>query len=351
MMLNSDGADIVYHFRREFHRGSMKRIGSVACLVALLASLAGAPSSSAQQDGLAKKYARDVGIQNDPDVILAEMFEGSLAEIIGRWTNSDNTAGMSVTTDVPAGSGGSRSLLMTSVGGATTGGQLYKKLVPGYEQLYLRYYVKYASSGTYHHTGGWIGGYNPATDWPQGGAGERPVGNDRFSVGPEPSNSSLRFDLYTYWMGMRPSPTGEFWGNTFIQDSSLVVRPDQWMCVEVMVKMNNPVSSNNGELALWVDGRQIIHLKPGSPLGRWNVNLFFPDVNGSPFEGFQWRSTAQLNLNWIWLLYYASSNPSGLVGKMWFDHVVLAKTYIGPINAAAPSDTIRPGAPTQLRVQ
>lgn len=328
----------------------MGSIGKIGCLLLILGFLAG-PTPSGAQEGLAKKYTGDVGIENDPDVILAEAFEGSLAEIVGRWTNSQNTAGMSVTTDAPSGSGGSRSLLMTSSGGANTGGQLYKKLTPGYEQLYLRYYVKYASSGSYHHTGGWIGGYNPATDWPQGGAGDRPTGNDRFSVGPEPVNSSLRFDLYSYWMGMRPSPTGEYWGNTFVQDPGLSVRRDQWMCVEVMVRMNNPISSRNGELALWVDGRQVIHLREGSPLGRWNLNMFAPDVTGSPFEGIQWRGSAQLNLNWIWLLYYASSNPPGFVGKMWFDHVVVAKKYIGPINTAGPIDTVRPGAPTQLRVQ
>jgi hypothetical protein len=154
-----------------------------------------------------------------------------------------------------------------------------------------------------------------------------------------------------YWMKMRPSPTGDYWGNTFIQNSSIGVRTNQWMCVEVLAKMNNPVSASNGELALWIDGTQIIHLREGNPRGRWNFNMFFPDPTGTGFEGFQWRNVSQLNLNWIWLLYYTTGNPQGFVGKVWFDHVVLAKKYIGPINASPVSgDTVAPAAPTGVRI-
>ena len=330
--------------------GSVVIRRGLTCLSVLILLSAAWPSFA--QDGIAKKYLRDAGIENDPDVIVAEMFEGtSVASIVSRWTSAGNDAGMSLVSDVPPQSGGTRSLLMTSVGGSNTGGQLYKKLAPGHDQLYFRYYVKYSSSNTYHHTGGWIGGYNPLTDWPQGGAGERPTGNDRFSIGAEPGNTALKFDLYTYWMGMRPSPTGEFWGNTFIQNPAVALTADRWTCIEIMVKMNDPVSASNGELALWIDGTQVIHLREGSPRGRWNLNMFFPDATGSPFEGFQWRNASQLNLNWIWLLYYTTGNPSGFVGRVWFDHAVVAKNYIGPISTAPVGDTMPPAAPTGVRVQ
>jgi hypothetical protein len=325
--------------------------GGLACL-SLLVLLSSSWTSVAQvaQDGIAKKYVRDAGIQNDPDVVMSEMFEGtSVANILSRWTTSDNSGGMSLVSDVPGASGGSRSLLMTSVGGSNEGGQLYKRLAPGHDQLYLRYYIKYGAAGNYHHTGGWMGGYNPPTDWPQGGAGDRPTGSDRFSVGAEPL-PNRQFDLYTYYMRMRPSPGGPYWGNTFVQNPSLTLVTDRWICVEMMIKMNNPVSASNGELALWMDGTQIIHLREGAPRGRWTFNIFTPDPSGSPFEGFQWRNASQLNLNWIWLLYYTTGNPSGLVGRVWFDHMVLAKKYIGPINTLPAGDTVPPAAPTGLRV-
>jgi hypothetical protein len=104
------------------------------------------------------------------------------------------------------------------------------------------------------------------------------------------------------------------------------------MCVEIMVKTNDPVSASNGQMALWIDGVQIVHLGAGSPRGRWSANMFFLDPNGAPFEGFQWRLDEALQLNWIWLLFYTTRNPPGIVGKVWFDHVVVAKSYIGPIS-------------------
>ena len=90
----------------------------------------------------------------------------------------------------------------------------------------------------------------------------RPQGNDRFSVGTEPVNSGLRFDFNAYWMRMRGSG-GTFWGNNLIMDESLQA-PLQWTCVEVMIKLSDPVDSYNGELALWINGNQIAHLGPTS---------------------------------------------------------------------------------------
>jgi len=302
-------------------------------------------ANRASGQGIAAKYVRDVGIESDPDVILTEMFEDSVVAIAGRWNQAENSAGMSLSSEVPAASSGTRSLLMTSIGGTNAGGHLYKNLGPGYDQVYLRYYIKYSSTGTYHHTGGWLGGYNPPTDWPQGGAGERPTGSDRFSIGPEPLDASLTLGLYNYWMEMRVSPDGiNYWGNDLVPNPAIVVKADQWMCVEVMVKMNSPLTERNGELALWINGTQIIDLRQGSPLGNWVFNVFTPNPAGAPFEGFRWRAVDLLKLNWIWLNYYTTDNPPGVVGKVWWDHVVLAKKYIGPINTLQLSNT--PAAPT-----
>jgi len=330
-------------------RGEISGQTAIACLLALILVLLSSVHPASGQ-GIAAKYVRDVGIQNDPDVILTEMFEDSVAALAGRWSQVQNGAGMSLSSDVPPASGGTRSLLMTSVGGTNSGGLLYKNLGPGYDQVYLRYYIKYAAAGTYHHTGGWLGGYNPPTDWPQGGAGEKPSGSDRFSIGPEPTASALQFDLYTYWMEMRVSPDNvNYWGNTFLHDPNVIAKTDQWVCVEVMVKMNSPLSERNGELALWIDGTQIIYLRQGSPLGNWVFNMFTPSPAGTPFEGFRWRANDLLKLNWIWLQHYTTGDPSGFVGKVWWDHVVLAKKYIGPINTSPVGGT--PAAPSALSVQ
>ncbi len=304
------------------------------------------PTGVQAQTGLAQKYVRDSGIANDSDVIFADNFQtGTTSDIAARWSNTKNLAGMSLVPDVPTVSGGTRALQMTATS-ANDGGHLFKHLTAGYDRVYFRYYVKY-TAGTYHHAGGWIGGYNPPTDWPQGGAGTRPTGSDRFTIGAEPRDSNLTFDFYVYWLGMHADASGtNYWGNPFIQDPTLMMSRDRWTCVEVMVKMND-IGTSNGELAVWIDGKPIIHLQPGSPIGHWLMDRFYPDGSGAPFEGFAWRAVPQLNINFVWLEYYVTGTPAGTTGRIWYSDVVVAKSYIGPINAGGAV----PVAPTNLRVQ
>src|SRR5438876_4984291 len=86
-------------------------------------------ASASAQDGIAKKYPRDVGIANDPNVIFAETFDaGTLSDIVNRWSDGKNVAGMSLVPDPAPGSVGTRALQITSIGGTNTGGHLYKRL-------------------------------------------------------------------------------------------------------------------------------------------------------------------------------------------------------------------------------
>jgi len=96
-----------------------------------------------------------------------------------------------------------------------------------------------------------------------------------------------------------------------------------------MVKLNNPVTSSNGEHAMWLDGVKVSHLGQGFPNGYWSGGIFTQDPGGSPFEGFRWRSDSNLKLNWIWLQNYSPDHPPGVAQDMKFDHVVVAASYIG----------------------
>ncbi len=289
--------------------------------------------------GLASKYLGDKGIEKDPAVVFVEDFEtGDLEAAWSRWESVQSREIMSLSADVPAGSGGARSLLMTHIGGQSTGGHLYRRLLPGYEKLHLRFYVKFDPACYPIHHFVHLGGYNPPTAWPQGGAGTRPKGDERFSTGVEPYGSEWRWDFYSYWMGMRSSPDGGSWGHDFINDTALAVVRGRWICIELMMKMNDPPTESNGEQALWIDGRPwardgqtLSFLGPGFPRGKWVWDSFLPDPNGKPFEGFRWRSTDDLNLNFLWLLLYITKAPPGCVSKVWFDDIVVAREYIGPM--------------------
>ena len=71
--------------------------------------------------GIAVRYPGDEGIENDPDVVFVESFEGSVDEICGRWESAAGKPIMSKSDDVPPGSGGKQSLLLTRVAGGTGG--------------------------------------------------------------------------------------------------------------------------------------------------------------------------------------------------------------------------------------
>ena len=110
---------------------------------------------------LAGKYPGDIGIGSDSAVVLYENFEeGSVATVVSRYDSHTNSPGMALVTDHPTNGPGSHAMQLTS-GGANSATDLYKSFGPGYDELYFRYYVKYPTSGPYHHSGLWIGGYNP----------------------------------------------------------------------------------------------------------------------------------------------------------------------------------------------
>src|SRR5262249_37029025 len=159
------------------------------------------------------------------------------------------------------GSRGKRSLLLTATLGENTGGHLYHRLDRGVETLFARFYVRFAPDAAYIHHFVHMGGYNPPTPYPQGGARERPRGADRITVGIEPYGDYGRYpapgawNFYTYWHEMKISADGRYWGNGISPETPLLVPRSRWQCVEVMVKLNSAPERADGELALWLDGR------------------------------------------------------------------------------------------------
>jgi hypothetical protein len=205
------------------------------------------------------------------------------------------------------------------------------------DTLYVRYYIKYPTSGRYRHDGIWMGGRNPVTNWPDPQAGTKPAGNDRFMAAAEQSDDSSHFDHYDYWMDMHVHGDGKYWGNMLLMDPNVTVPRGQWTCIEHMVKLNNPVSASNGEHAIWINGVKVSQVGQGFPNGTWTGGNFTQTSTGSPFEGLRWRSDANLRLNWIWLQNYSPDDPAGFTSSLKFDHVVVARNYIGCLSTAPPS--------------
>jgi len=310
------------------------------CLAVSIA-VAGEPLPEGET-GIASRFPGDRGIEKHADVIFVERFdEGSIEGMAKRWETVVRRPDMSLSEDVPAGSADGASLLMTHVGGKGTGSQLYRRLKPGYKQVFARFYVKFdPDCAPMHHFGTHLGGFNPSTPWPQGGAGERPRGDRRFTTGVEPFGKSWNWDFYTYWQGMHRHGDGRYWGTPFLVGGAKPpVAKGRWICVEMMVKVNDPVNASNGEQAFWIDGKlfrrdgQVVsHIGPGFPKGRWTGGWWRPEGNArSSFEGFRWRSAEALAINYVWTYLYITDAPRGHVSRVGFDNIVIARSYIGPI--------------------
>lgn len=307
-------------------------------------------------DGLAARYPGDAGLEKDPAVVFVETFEGTVDEICARWDQAAGKPIMSKSDERPPGSPGGQSLLLTRTAGGTDGymdgGNFYRRL-KGHDRLFLRFYMKFnRDHAPIHHYGAGLLGINPPSRWPLGRAGLRPKGDHLFTTQIEPGNLDSWY-FYTYWQDMRGSPPrGQTWGNTF--QSGQPLRPvarEAWICLELMVKMND-VGDSNGEQAYWIDGRLAGHVGKGVPaVGTWKYDRFEPGSTargiewddakgkgvpiegGTPFPGFRWRNVPELNINAVWLYRYMSKPETG-TSQVWWDHLVAATSYIGPIRSS-----------------
>ncbi|MFP4055365.1 MAG: hypothetical protein ACLF0G_00675 [Candidatus Brocadiia bacterium] len=293
----------------------------VAALLLLASALAGAgqklppqaarPAPGPEGGGLAALYPGDQGLERDPRVLFVEDFEtGSVAEIARRWGNVRKAENMALSDDVHPASPGTRSLRIER------NGHLYTH-TRGVDAMYARFYVKFhEKTGYIHHFVHLVADRTP-TAWPKGGAGQRPSGEAKFSTGIEPTGRWGRFpppgvwNFYSYWHEMKTR-----WGTTF-HGQQEPIEPGRWYCVEVELRANSSPRKADGEQAFWVDGQLY---------GR--------------FTGFRWRSTDKLLINSFWLLYYNTDQPArhnkdprpeSRVMEVWFDDIVLATHYVGPV--------------------
>jgi hypothetical protein len=280
----------------------------------LLASASG-PAPTPQPAGLAVQHPGDRGLAAHPAVILHEDFEGDTIDA-KRWPSISGlkTGALALTREAADVHAGRQALRITATLGRDTGGHLFRRFDRGYDQMYARFYVKFAPDCDYTHHFVHLVAENPPAPWPTGGAGLRPDGDKKFSVGIEPWGRWGRYPppggwhFYCYWWKMKPSPDGRYWGNDFQPEPYAIPERGRWYAIEFMTKANTP-GQDDGEVALWIDGRLLAH-----------------------HTGINWRSDARLQLNAFWLMLYVTENSAkkNQVNTVWFDDVVVATRYIGP---------------------
>jgi hypothetical protein len=285
----------------------------------------GDAASLPQGRGLAAAYRGDAGIEKDPAVLFADNFESG---DLSRW---DEHHGAIAVTGEGAYSG-RRCVVSEMVRGQNTGGQAIKWFMPGADTVFARFYVKFSPDYQFHHHFVTLLANQAKNKWSAfGKAGLKPNGTYYssgmeawFAWGKNPPPGELH--LYTYYLDMEPDPKmpGKYWGNSFFAPGPekgraagprrVIPALNKWQCWEFMVQANTAPEKADGTQAMWVDGKLV-----------------------GAFSGIRWRSDLDLKVNALWLQHYGydSSDPTRNATKdrqtVWFDNVVVATRYIGPL--------------------
>lgn len=279
--------------------------------------------------GLSAKYPGDTGLQSDPAVIIVEDSEAGSLEALARarsdktttgarWTSIAGVKGDDRTLDIVSDPAhvhsGKHALEILVTETSRESGNLFARLKPGYDRLYARFYIKFDRDYPYEsHTGLSLGATSETVPWPVGKAGIVPKGDERFAgmLEPEPGDWKSPpgfWCFYVYWHEMKGR-----WGNVFQSEPPTPAVRDRWICCETMFKANSTPEARDGECAYWIDGTLRYH-----------------------GTGFNWRTTDDLKLNSVHLHHYMNKEGrawqhSQAPRRQWFDDLVVATDYIGPM--------------------
>jgi hypothetical protein len=320
------------------------RIFVLSCVLALgLFELTSAEPLPEGNNGIAARYPGDVGIGSDPAVIFAEDFEsyGNAAGLPSKWNEAYHTANIRIARESGNFYRGQQALEFTvpqqrdQVSNA-----VIKYVNPERDILFLRYYAKF--DGGFNVLGSSHNGSSISAHYCCPGV--RADGFNKFLVNYEAARHDTvtinpgRLNAYVYHPDQRDIwgdhfyPTGLVspftatpfdFGPTFVSRPDVIPQLGRWYCYELMVKANTP-GQRDGRIALWLDGKLI-----------------------ADFPNLRLRETTALKINRFKIQLHVGSNTLA-VAKNWYDNVVAATSYIGPISQN--SEAAIPQAPRNLRV-
>jgi hypothetical protein len=288
-----------------------------------------------QGPGLAQRYVNDSGITADSTVVFADNFE-SYTQASDLWRNWDNVFQMYCTRIAQEPGNvfsGSKALEFTlPKQSIELSNAVQKVLSKQRDILFLRYYAKFDNTfdivGSCHNGGGISAHYfvngNATPGIPANGYNKFLIEFECWRGETGTANPG-QYNVYIYHPAQRSNygdhffPNGEVMPNTslpfnfgpdFVSRPNVIPQLGRWYCHEVMLKANT-VGQHDGRIACWLDGVLIADFP----------NLSLRDVDSLKIDRFN-------------VSLHAGSNPI-CVTKKWYDNIVAATSYIGPMNTGA----------------
>ena len=272
----------------------------------------------APQSGLASQFVLDAGIDRHPEVIYATSFDDATwadawQEFRGHYalvTRADQfepLAGQALQVRVKKGDNY----------GATGSLKFMPLLGTEPEQMYVRYYLRFGNNWRPRVEGGKLPGF--AGTYGKGGWGGRP--NDgrngwsargAFSLQiPEGNPLAGRTPIGSYiYEADESSIFGARW--VWSEGEGAYLENNRWYCVEQFLRLNTP-GQHDGVIQAWLDGREVLH--------RRNLRI---------------RLVPELKIEKFWFdIYHGGTAVSPYDQDLYFDNLVVARRYIGPLAVPA----------------
>ncbi len=289
--------------------------------------------------GIAAGYPLDANLESHSEVILADGFESysSASNLTSKWNQVYQGAYTRIATEPENVFSGAKALeFRVPQQSAEVSNELVKNISPTEDVLFVRAYTKFEAgynvSGSSHDGISLSSNYsNPGV--PANGTNKFfvDVENSRMASG-ETTPGLTHFYIYhpeqrTEW-GDHWYPDGRVlpfdsipgdFGTHFVPRPNFTPELNRWYCYEIMVKANTP-GQKDGRVALWIDGLLIAD---------------FPNV--------RLRDVNTLKIDTVKLSLHIFSNTLRQNLK-WYDNVVIARSYIGPMTPAT-----APAPPTSLQ--
>jgi hypothetical protein len=289
--------------------------------------------------GIAARHPGDAGIAADTAVIYADDFESytSAAGLAANW-NGGVYHDVRIATESGRVFAGAKSVEFKLPKQDTEWSNTVARDLGKSQELttlFLRYYTKFDTTfdiyGSCHNGGGMSAHYFINGSATPGVAAN---GYNKFLMefeswrgdSTEPNPGSL--NVYIYHPAQRdiwgdhffPDGTvlpwtylpGDF-GTGFVKRPNIVCKLGQWYCCELMVKANTLTPGvKDGRVACWLNGVLI-----------------------ADFQNLRLREVDSLKINRFNLSLHSRSNLKNETFK-WYDNVVAAKSYIGPVSSPGP---------------
>ena len=285
----------------------------------------GTGGSSSGTQTLSARYPGDSNIASDPAVLFHDDFEGGW----GRWdAPTADTTYLHLETDAATANAGTRYLRST----VTTAHLQAQEYISSstrvtwtnrVDEIYWRFHARFPIVAPNPHH--WVRMAAGNESWSSSGlANTVPPGDEGFWFDFDADNDDT-FNFYVYWYLMRsgrcndgtatPGCDGDqgttyYYGNVFHPPGQAPFPRDRWFCVEIHAKANT-VGSSDGELSFWVDDALVGDYRPGYPEGTWLRSTFHTGgcefsacTPPEPFEGFDFRSSAEVGFKSIFLDAY-----------------------------------------------